>query len=66
MHLTPHLPRQRIVAIWLSRPADQRTMRLTEPFISELERDEPVLLGQLRSVNHYQTVMELIRRLTTD
>lgn len=66
MHLPPHLAREKIVSIWLSRPADKRTMRLAEPFITKLERDEPVLLGQLRSVNHYQTVMDLIRRLTTD
>lgn len=66
MKLTPHLARERIVSIWLNRPADQRSMRHTEPFITELERDEPILLAQLRSVNHYQMVMELVRRLTVN
>jgi hypothetical protein len=66
MRLNPLLARERIVSIWLNRPENERSMRHTEPFITELERDDPILLGQLRSVNHYQTVMELIRPLIVD
>lgn len=66
MNLTSHHARERVVAVWLRRPPEARMMKHTEPFITELERDEGALLSQLRCVNHYQTVMALIRPLTTD
>jgi hypothetical protein len=66
MNAAHHLARERIVAIWLNRPREERTTKHTEPFITELERGEKALLSQLRCVNHYQTIMGLIRSLTTD
>lgn len=66
MSNSPHLARERITAIWLCRPPEARTMKHTEPFITELERNHPGLLSQLRAPNHYQMVMTLIRFLTTD
>lgn len=66
MKQSPRLARERIVALWLCRPPEARMMKHTEPFITLLERDQPGLLSQLRTPNAYQTVMALIRFLTTE
>jgi hypothetical protein len=57
---------EQITALWLSRPNEQRLYDDTLPFIEELELSHPDLIRRLHATNHYQTIMNAIRFLTTD